>query len=548
MATLHPPLIDVLRPMSSGAYREHLILKILYQGLPDGFDVFHNVNWSSLHHGNQTFGELDVVVLAPSGHMMLLEVKAGDVDFSGNAAIKVYNNNGREYVKNVGHQTRRQHGAMLGRLLEDGFRGVHVGQLLVLPDHTVASGTISFPRERIADATQMDDLCNLISQGLPMQSVITEVRERLMAFLANRFDVMPNASTHIGQVNAANIRLSEGMATWMPRVTHSSGLYVIEATGGSGKTQLAVSLLCAAARDKQRAAYICYNRPLADHITSLAPHAAEVFSFHEYCVAFSRSRDVEPDFTLNTWFDDVVSGLLAHQDEQTGRFDVLVVDESQDFKPEWAQALLPLLKEGGRLYVMGDPDQQLYEREAFALPDAVQIQCMDNFRSPQKVVQAINQLNLSAQLVHARSVFAGDAPGFHTYDHQKKGGLAVLEQCLRQLLEDGFTPSQIAVVTFAGRERSEVLQASKLAGMPLKYFTGGFDAAGNPKWSAGDLLVETLYRFKGQSAPVVVLCEVDFDELTEKERRKLFVGFTRAEFRLECVISERAAEALMQSL
>lgn len=70
MATLHPPLISFPIPMSSEAYREHLILKILDQGLPDGFEVFHNVNWSSLHHGNQTFGELDAVVLAPSGHMM----------------------------------------------------------------------------------------------------------------------------------------------------------------------------------------------------------------------------------------------------------------------------------------------------------------------------------------------------------------------------------------------------------------------------------------------------------------------------------------------
>lgn len=44
--------------MSSEAYGEHHILKILDQGLPEAFDVFHNVNWSSLHHDNQTFGTL----------------------------------------------------------------------------------------------------------------------------------------------------------------------------------------------------------------------------------------------------------------------------------------------------------------------------------------------------------------------------------------------------------------------------------------------------------------------------------------------------------
>ena len=49
----------------------------------------------------------------------------------------------------------------------------------------------------------------------------------------------------------------------------------------------------------------------------------------------------------------------------------------------------------------------------------------------------------------------------------------------------------------------------------------------------------------GVYAPVVVLCEVDFDSLGPRELSKLFVGFTRAQFRLECVLSERAAQALM---
>jgi hypothetical protein len=34
---------------------------------------------------------------------------------------------------------------------------------------------------------------------------------------------------------------------------------------------------------------------------------------------------------------------------------------------------------------------------------------------------------------------------------------------------------------------------------------------------------------------VVVLCEVDCQEITHKERAKLFVGFTEALMRVECV-------------
>jgi hypothetical protein len=41
--------------------------------------------------------------------------------------------------------------------------------------------------------------------------------------------------------------------------------------------------------------------------------------------------------------------------------------------------------------------------------------------------------------------------------------------------------------------------------------------------------------------PVVVLCEVDFEELTDKEKHKLFVGMTRGQVRVDVVIKEESA-------
>ena len=64
---------------------------------------------------------------------------------------------------------------------------------------------------------------------------------------------------------------------------------------------------------------------------------------------------------------------------------------------------------------MGDSGQKLYTREAFDLQDAVHIRCMDNFRSPRKVVQTINTLGLSQEIVVARSAFAGETPHFYTW-------------------------------------------------------------------------------------------------------------------------------------
>ena len=82
----------------------------------------------------------------------------------------------------------------------------------------------------------------------------------------------------------------------------------------------------------------------------------------------------------------------------------------------------------------------------------------------------------------------------------------------------------------------------------LKSFSGQYDLFGNPLFREGDLLAESVYRFKGQSAPAVIFTEIDFAELDEKNFRKLFVGMTRARLKLVMVISERAAKVLQARL
>ena len=79
MARIHPSA-PLHAPLTAGDYRERDVLRILGDGLPADFDVFHNLPWSSMHQGNQHSGELDLVVISPLGHILLIEVKAGAIE------------------------------------------------------------------------------------------------------------------------------------------------------------------------------------------------------------------------------------------------------------------------------------------------------------------------------------------------------------------------------------------------------------------------------------------------------------------------------------
>jgi AAA domain/UvrD-like helicase C-terminal domain len=402
-----------------------------------------------------------------------------------------------------------------------------------LPDsfdvfHSVAMSAVHHGEQKFGE---LEGLCQRIRQNVPTHAINAADRLRVIDFLENKFQLHPDVSSYVGQLERTSVALSDGLAIWVPRITSSAGVYTVQASAGSGKTQLAVALLREAVAKGERCAYVCFNRPLADHMVRIAPPRANVTTFHELCVDHYRQhlakKEIHLDFGQANVFADATAQYVLDAESKIPTLDLLIIDEAQDFDPEWVSALLAQLKTKARLYVLGDTNQDLYGRGTFELPEAVHITSPDNFRSPRAIVRTINALQLTDQPVVAKSLFEGWEPEWHSYKESDKGGLQCVQKCVERLLADGVALNQIVLLSFAGT----------------------FDGAGNAKWTQGELLADTLHRFKGQAAPVVVLCEIDFEgEPNSRDLKKLFVGFTRAQFRLACVVSERAEAALASRL
>jgi len=535
MATIHPPIPD-LRLFTAGAYRERDVLLALESSISDDYHCYHSVNWAAVTPNRQHHGEFDIVVLTPAGHLLVLEVKAE-----------------LPKLEDLRLQLSNQRDGIRGRLNEEHLEQVRVEHLLVLTDNLLpvgAEGTIGLPLEKIIDSSTLDTLPHRIKEFATKSPTLTPgVHARVQRFLENRFRLLPDPSTHIGQVRRASTVLAEGLATWVPRIHDPNGVYLIEGTAGSGKTQLALALMRRAVEESQRTAYFCFNRPLADHIARVAPNQAMALTFHEFCLDFqARALGQTIDFSKANVFAAAEAAFLSAASGLAPRWDLLVIDEAQDFEPNWIHGLINCLSPEGSVYILSDADQAVHPRPAIELDGGVKIVSPENFRSPKKIVQAINQLRLSNKEVLARSPFPGESPQFHPYRtgtrNDEKAQLDTLEKCLKGLVNDGFSTDEIALLSFAGRDNSLTLKQDRIGPWNLKRFTGKFDKSQNAIWTQGDLIADTIARFKGQSAPVVVVTEVDFTEPTPRDLMKLFVGFTRAQYRCECVLSEEAARSL----
>jgi hypothetical protein len=539
MAILSPSLVPSLR-VDAGRFRELEVLERLRDHLPTQFEVFHSIELHTLHGARDCYGEIDVVVLAPDGCLLLIEVKAGPVLLRDGEIFKVYS----DAECDVSRQTRVQRAAMQNRLQEAGLKTA-VLSCLVLPDYDLGdSQVISIPRERIIDAPRYDEMVALVQQWLAVARSEVD-RTALRRLLLNQFRVTPHMDVLRNQLQGTVRQLADGLATWVPRIEAPSGVFRIQATAGSGKTQLALQLLETAAQARASAAYVCFNRSLADHIRRIAPARAEVVNFHELCVDHHRRRHGDPEFGAQA-FERMAEAYLTASESFAPRLDLLVIDEAQDFDPGWVASLCNQLKPGGKLYLLEDDQQRLYQQADFELGEAVLIRCRDNFRSPRAICDVINGLAL-APAIRSMNPYPGQLPEVRTYASDEQL-LAETEAAVSALLARGFALADIAIVTGRGRDKSALLNRARIGQWGTRRWTGEYDRNGEPRWSNGELLVESVYRYKGQRAPAVIVAEFDFAELDERARRKLFVALTRAQMAASLVLSASAERCLVAAL
>jgi hypothetical protein len=121
---------------------------------------------------------------------------------------------------------------------------------------------------------------------------------------------------------------------------------------------------------------------------------------------------------------------------------------------------------------------------------------------------------------------------------------------VRDLIAQGYATRNIAVLSFRGQGSSRLLSPgapTRLSGHPTRR-QRGYDPEGNAVWSEGDLLVDTVFRFKGQAADAVIITEIDFEQFGNRERRRLFVALSRARLQAVLITTARAAEILQGRL
>lgn len=525
--------------------REFETLELLAQGLPDGYTVYHAVHWTNIERSHAIHGEVDFVIVNQAGHMMLIEQKCGLLEETPDGLAKNY---GGGKLKSVPAQMGRTVNSLRGKLarvLNGAY--IEIEHLLYCPDYLCKTPqTVGVMSERIVDASRRDALCTVIQQILPA-GIAGPLYAQVHRFLCDVIQLEADASALVGQAQALVTRVSSGLAYWARQIDMTPFRLHVNGTAGSGKTQLALAEYRAAIEAGRRPLYLCFNRPLADHIAAIVPAGGVVCTFHMLCVRMVRQSGSVPDFNAAMAFEQLVNACRELAVPPDLIFDTVIIDEGQDIKTDWFELILRHARDDARILWLEDPMQKLYRHAAVELPGWIRLRADMNFRSPRPVVQLLQALVPDGVAVVPASPVAGHDVEFLTYEtgaqllNQVKEGVRLCELA-------GFATTDIALLSYRGRDSSRILSYDQLGSYALRKFLGTYDGEGRPQYSEGTLVTDTVHRFKGQSAPAVVMAEIDFEMLGDDEVRRLFVGATRASMKLVLVMSEQAAARLLERL
>ena len=530
---------DISRLALSGAHKPELkTLLDLKKKLPDDYTVFHGVHWTREYQSWTEFGEIDFVVLNRSGDLLFIEQKNGALYEKEGALLKDYQDNTKSPIDQVLRS--------IGKVREK-FKWVHgnhsrlqVDYLVYLPDYRVKNlNAAGLDASRVVDAQQADSLPDRIQQVLRAgKDRKNGWREKIHDFFCHTFEVVPDIQAYKSSQEETFVRRVGPVASIFSSLEMEPFRLRFSGPAGSGKSLLAREFFYRASCSGKRALLTCYNRPLAMRFRGRVPDHGYVDTFHGFCVKFLSSVGQAPDFDQvgedSDFWKQIPELVMAEQIPDEWLFDTLIVDDGQDFDQEWFKILSLFLHENADILWLEDPNQNLQGKPAVVTENFVGYRCLVDYRSPELIARFIRN-TLPFHFEPGNSL-----PGMGVEVHKYKSSSEqpeIVARIIQSLVSIGFSHDEIVIISCRGVHNSVFSSLDQVGGIKLRRFTGNYDANGNQILTRGQLTFDSIYRFKGQEAPAVILVDVDpQQDRIVRERRLLYCGMTRATIRLEMLV------------
>jgi hypothetical protein len=380
-----------------------------------------------------------------------------------------------------------------------------------------------------------------------------EIMAQTIQFLRPDLRLIPSLSAD--QMDKQLLKLSAEQMRSLNMMERNPRLRV---TGGpgSGKTLLAFETCRRElkARPESRIGLMCFNRHLGSFLADVSKaervSGIDAGSFYSHCDRLIGNAGDQTSTDPAYYRQRVTDALSAARNlPEERKFDLLVVDEGQDFRDDGDKLALmyALLKGGlskGRWRWFEDIDQIL-SPDAPHPPAGGHLEALQYLEAGAEALMVHNWRNTDqigravAKVIGRTDIETSGIPGPAVVSAPYPPGreLELLNLVLAKHVLPKHLPKDIVVLSLRGAGKESYAGAAELAGLKAV----PFDPA--KPYEEGTIRTSTVFKFKGMESHVVVL--TDLDKLdSPRDRRRTYVGMSRAKYALYVLGSPTALSAL----
>ena len=515
---------------------EFVVYQILRK-LPDNYTIFYSKKFKGTGSWKEE-GEVDFVIFDGAKTILCLEVKGGRIAYDGKEDIWLQND--KVLSPQPDRQATEGMRALLAFLYKDG-KDINFGWILGFPNCGLPSDfrpPSSVPEQVIIDEAKFNEIGVAIErassyyiQHYNKPGVHPVAAKALVERLTRSVEFVAKVGVRVARDHQQLIEVTEEQFRVLEDLEINRRI-AIRGFAGTGKTVLAGEFARRLALRGERVLLLFFNRTISNTVRrgfdrDLPIHCTRFFKLARELIdqddpTWWRENDKKDNSDF--WENDAPLRLFDIPDKLLRKYDAIIVDEGQDFRPEWYEFLERLLenKEDGRCVVFYDETQDLFGRWndlPWGSENVARKQLRQNCRNTKSIVSYINKRHPTEMIP-----FSSSPEGEEVYERKVRGPDEAKQKFLADIqtsLKQDIKPGQIIVLLDKPKRESCLADISTIGRYKFESMGSYYNE------NSRSIQFSSINIFKGLEADIVFLF-VENTELEAEINETLYVQGLRA--------------------
>lgn len=532
MAIMHPSDISKRKHVPS----EEKFFNACREQLSDKYHVFFSVRWYSEENGRRIDSECDFLIFNPDYGFLCIECKGGKgiyVDENDTWYLEEFDEDRK--LRRSPYKQSEESMRFFKKYYEDELETIYpgiYGNAVVFPNFSVTVPiTVESPLELTIDIENMKQLSKRIVEIFRYFNVkrsgrtsfmSPDARKKFISLINKRIALSIAAGALIEDKERELAEINQTQDVVIDLLTHYPRAFIIGGAG-TGKTWIGIKKIKRCLLSGKEPLYLCCNSVLAENVRKqVNDDKAAVYSIDDYAYKVLGNRvENAPESNGCKEYSGFFEEISSLQ-----RYDLVIVDEAQDFTEDWAYCANLFVKDNGSLYVFYDESQNVFLRnfgDKFYI-DEEPFVLRYNIRNTSNIYKYTQDRTTLGQDTLANQI-EGVEPDVRTLT-RKNAVISFVDSIVNKLVnKEGVSPEKIAILCNRELDQSVLNGVNYVAGYELS------ELGSNKK---GSIVISKVQNFKGLESDIIIYINHTYkgEPKIEEVRAIQYTALTRARFYL----------------